>query len=530
MKYTNIGYKMTEVDELDVNPLFRALQKEYLGLYEKAQENCYIVCIPQTSSLANITVTRKLAETHILKPSPYFKSQYQTLESSAKVVQLEENGKEFQTVEGFSEKHAVKILNEELGYNQDYKPYKILILECPFDPSLKVRATRNGTPATANSFSAFQTYTESCNFLKSFAEYKMVLRQVDENLKQFNANYMILKDYLSEVQHKLKSLCQQVTQDCLKCSQYAKQQDPKFRETLDYSVESYVMGTVHSKVFSVVKETYERDDKLLFTKSRQLHNVTAEQLGVNKKIACPLPQAVVELANLDGLRTPLEKLFCLKSTIDNASQTIQNHLEENRVPPVSTAAEENYCLTSDDLIPILVTVIAQAQCRYFASNIHYIETFHWASEANDRGNLSYCLVTFKAAVEYMKNTSFDEMERQPRLKREISLEELRRATNGPNAADLSSPVNGSSVVQSGASHYDRQLERISQMLKESNDELRKTEKKQSNHTSSIFGESYERLQKPAEGLPTRKQDKEDLGDFLTSLQNDMFGMNFGKQS
>lgn len=26
---------------------------------------------------------------------------------------------------------------------------------------------------------------------------------------------------------------------------------------------------------------------------------------------------------------------------DNASQTIQNHLEENRVPPVSTAAEES---------------------------------------------------------------------------------------------------------------------------------------------------------------------------------------------
>ena len=34
-----------------------------------------------------------------------------------------------------------------------------------------------------------------------------------------------------------------------------------------------------------------------------------------------------------------------------------------------------------------VTVIAQAQCRYFASNIQYIESFHWASEANDRGNL-----------------------------------------------------------------------------------------------------------------------------------------------
>lgn len=31
-------------------------------------------------------------------------------------------------------------------------------------------------------------------------------------------------------------------QDCLKCSQYAKQQDPKFRETLDYSVERCVFN------------------------------------------------------------------------------------------------------------------------------------------------------------------------------------------------------------------------------------------------------------------------------------------------
>lgn len=52
------------------------------------------------------------------------------------------------------------------------------------------------------------------------------------------------------------------------------------------------MGAVHTKVFSVVKEIYNQDDKLLFAKCKQLHNVTPEQLGVNKKIACPLPQAV----------------------------------------------------------------------------------------------------------------------------------------------------------------------------------------------------------------------------------------------
>lgn len=55
---------------------------------------------------------------------------------------------------------------------------------------------------------------------------------------------------------------------------------------------SYIMGAVHKKVFSVIKEAFEEDDKLLFTKCKQLHNVTAQQLGVNKKIACPLLQAV----------------------------------------------------------------------------------------------------------------------------------------------------------------------------------------------------------------------------------------------
>lgn len=94
-------------------------------------------------------------------------------------------------------------------------------------------------------------------------------------------------------------------------------------------------------------------------------------------------------------------------------------------------------------------------------------------------NVSSCFELYISFLFYNVVTCLFELQ--------ISLEELRRATNGQKAADLSSPVNGSSVVQSGASHYDRQLERISQMLKESNDELRKTEKKQSNHTSSIFG-------------------------------------------
>lgn len=40
-------------------------------------------------------------------------------------------------------------------------------------------------------------------------------------------------------------------QDCLKCSQYAKQQDPKFRETLDYSVERCVFNFTLFSLYSL---------------------------------------------------------------------------------------------------------------------------------------------------------------------------------------------------------------------------------------------------------------------------------------
>lgn len=50
---------------------------------------------PEVSEYCQILSTRYLTLIFL-----FFLSQYQTLESSAKVVQLEENGKEFQTVEG----------------------------------------------------------------------------------------------------------------------------------------------------------------------------------------------------------------------------------------------------------------------------------------------------------------------------------------------------------------------------------------------------------------------------------------------
>ncbi|XP_033747141.1 putative uncharacterized protein DDB_G0284213 [Pecten maximus] len=133
---------MTDTDELDINKFFRFLQTSYLDVYEAAQERCYMVCIPQQTSLTNININKKFVETHILRPSPYFQSEFLTLKSSERIVHLEENGKELRTGDGFQCPCKVKILTEELGYNKDYKPFKILVIEKPLDTFSQVTSSQ----------------------------------------------------------------------------------------------------------------------------------------------------------------------------------------------------------------------------------------------------------------------------------------------------------------------------------------------------------------------------------------------------
>ncbi|KAH8042244.1 hypothetical protein HPB51_021328 [Rhipicephalus microplus] len=86
----------------------------------------------------------------------------------------------------------------------------------------------------------------------------------------------------------------------------------------------YVMGVVHQKVFAAVKQFCRQEDAVLVEKLRQLHlaGLSPDQLGVRESFCCPLPRSVVELASLDSKTTPLEKLWCLKTTLKMLSEEI----------------------------------------------------------------------------------------------------------------------------------------------------------------------------------------------------------------
>ncbi|XP_041358464.1 ankyrin repeat domain-containing protein 27-like isoform X3 [Gigantopelta aegis] len=483
------------------------------------------------TSVFGVRISRKFVETQILRPSPYFQGQYMTIRSSAnQTVLFDDTGQGLETDDGFSQHVKVKIVSEELAYNKNYKPYKILITDRPFDPSFQ--STKTLADAQYDSVcSPKVSFLECKKFLQSFAEYSLVLRELDDSIKLFNNNYMVLKDYLDDAANRLEKTVNHAVEKCLKCTKMKYHSDVKFRETLSGAVESYVLGSVHNKVFPVICDRFRLEDDGLLSKCRRLNGVLPETLGVKKEFSCALPSAVVELARIDALCTPYEKLMCVKAAIDSVTEGVNAHVLKNQQPLLHVHGRKDHlCLTSDDLILLLVTVIAQAKCLHLKSDLFYIEVFSWFSMAKDIDSLSYCLVTYKAAVEYMRSTDFESVQTQSVNERDgVGIDEVITATVSlsvnNHGGDDSRPTRKSPTT----SRWDRQLERISHMLDESTRELDRS-RKTPTQPRSIFQTNSTPCPHTSDNIQDPGKKQNELGEFLSALQDDDFDMPFGKQT
>ncbi|XP_033748946.1 uncharacterized protein LOC117333650, partial [Pecten maximus] len=177
------------------------------------------------------------------------------------------------------------------------------------------------------------------------------MNTINNSIRVFEANYMILTEYMDDACQRLQDVSTAAVEKCLKCGQKQRKGNLT-REELDTLMESYVVGSVYTKLFRAIRDKLRKDDECLLEKCKQLEGVTPDKLKVRRDFTCPLPAAVVELANVDGLRTPLEKLHCLKTTIDCITETIMSHVIDTHNSSVSlTPSQDIPRLTSDDLIP-----------------------------------------------------------------------------------------------------------------------------------------------------------------------------------
>uniref|UniRef100_A0A224Z3H7 Vacuolar sorting protein 9 n=1 Tax=Rhipicephalus zambeziensis TaxID=60191 RepID=A0A224Z3H7_9ACAR len=504
-------------DELECNPFYKLLQTTYRSRYEEAQANCWLICVPHSSSLKGVKINSRFVDAHILRPSPLFKGQY-TSSGNNLQKSVEVDGAEIKAVSGFPNEFTVKILGEELCYNRKYKQYRVLTISKPFEGASADSVMETNGSLTPADLEKCLSYKESLTYLRSLPEPAPLLKELDRKLENFCGTYMILPAYLHDTAQKLKDIVLWAV------DAFQKLQTPPIPsygaafQRLSLAAESYVMGVVHQKVFAAVKQFCRQEDAVLVEKLRQLHlaGLSPDQLGVRESFCCPLPRSVVELASLDSKTTPLEKLWCLKTTLKMLSEEIYDSTAYSCARLKNP--NEQLHLTSDDLIPILACLIVRCKLPYLESDLYYIQNFSWNLPEKDM--LGYTLVTFQAAKEFLRlqDTSHLKPSHTP-LRREITPTELMHVTARLQISEKkkkndSSGSSGDEITKNTATTpksrpIDRQLEQAAKLIEAS--------------TSEFHQRETEELQE----LFKNGDEKATIGDFLSGLQ-DSIGVTYGK--
>ncbi|GFV24383.1 ankyrin repeat domain-containing protein 27 [Trichonephila clavipes] len=289
-----------------ITGMFRPSTK-YADKLKEAQKKLWLICVPFHKSLKGVTITKEFVDTHVLKPSPFFKSHFITTDIN--------NPVSFEIEDDYiiTPKETIKILSEETAYNDDYKPYRILITDAPLCLS-KVKDELHSSSCSKNGLKL--SLNECSSFLSSFPECPEVMKILDKKIQVFNSSYMVLPQYLQDASHKLRGMLNWAVKEFCRSLEY-RAPDEYSKTEISSALENYIMFYVHDKVFPVIKKFCLEEDRRLTQKLLSLYeaNVTPDQLGVRESFCCQTPSAVVELASLNSRKSPTEKLNCFMKTL-----------------------------------------------------------------------------------------------------------------------------------------------------------------------------------------------------------------------
>uniref|UniRef100_A0A3Q2XQL0 Ankyrin repeat domain 27 (VPS9 domain) n=1 Tax=Hippocampus comes TaxID=109280 RepID=A0A3Q2XQL0_HIPCM len=350
------------------NPFFVALEKLRPDLCERVARLHGIVLVPCCGSLEGSMVSQLHFDSYVVQP---VEDGYQTAD-----------GKEVRILDrqvllgsGLPPPVSVPILFEETFYNAKEESYSILCISRPVDA-----AEPGPGPEAAR------------RHLRSLEEVKEFLGRHSHKLDKLIGNFCHafkehdrkgLRHHIDSV-HGLYTRCLQcVLRDCFFFSRLgglADARPPCFRQV-------YVHHGIHSLIFNLVG-TLEASQDAAFNKiTRSLHELQHKDVGVKAHLSINLSAAKRELSQLNQQTSPLLKLLCLRKVALTATRT-----------PSRAVSMEAVC--ADDLLSVILYLLVKMEIPNWMANLSYMRNFCFSQSSKDE--LSYCLSTFEAAVEYIK--------------------------------------------------------------------------------------------------------------------------------
>lgn len=351
------------------NPFYLALEKQRPDLCSRVAELHGIVLVPCCGSLTVSSYSDSQFDSYVLQPA---EDGYQTVDG--KEVRIQD--RQVLLGSGFPTPSSVPILFEETFYNDQEQSYSILCISRPVevDPS----PAEPGPPPPY------------C--LKSLEDVREFLGRHAQKLDKFIHGFCqaFREQERKGLRHHIDSVNGLYTK-CLQCllrdSRLKLLAKQELQMTLlKQAVEMYVHHGIHDLIFNFVG-TLEASQDAAFNKiTRSLQDLQQKELGVKADFSINLSRAKRELSQLNQQTSPLLKLLCLRRVALTATQT-----------PRGTVSIEAVC--ADDLLSVILYLLVKTEIPNWMANLSYIRNFCFSHSSKDE--LSYCLSTFEAAVEYI---------------------------------------------------------------------------------------------------------------------------------
>ncbi|KAM8861624.1 ankyrin repeat domain-containing protein 27 [Synchiropus picturatus] len=351
------------------NPFYVALEKQRPDLCSQVAELHGIVLVPCCGSLSVSTFADSKFDSYILLP---VEDGYQT--SDGKEVTIQD--KHVLLGPKFPNPVSIPILFEETYYNDQEQSYNILCISRPVEVEPSPAELSPPPPCC----------------LKSLEDVREFLGRHAQKLDKLIHGFCLAfkEQERKGLRHHIDSVNGLYTK-CLQCllrdsrlKLLAKQEVQM--TLLKQAVEMYVHHGIHDLIFSFVGTLEASQDAAFNKTTRSLQELQLKDLGVRPEFSINLSRAKRELGQLNQQTSPLLKLLCLRRVALTATHT-----------PRRSVSIDAVC--ADDLLSVILYLLVKMEIPNWMANLSYIRNFCFSHCSKDE--LSYCLSTFEAAVEFI---------------------------------------------------------------------------------------------------------------------------------
>ncbi|KAL4709897.1 hypothetical protein ACJJTC_003860 [Scirpophaga incertulas] len=364
------------------NPFFIELKNEFTNLFQHCISQSWIICVPRVGSLSTRLFTIEDFCAHILVPSDELpETHYNTLTEKQvtvinKVITID------LTKDLPLQSH---ILFEETFYTEDFMKYKVWCIESPLEPT-------TNTIINTITKEYLGSINDCIDLLWTQAAGRQVLEQIENSVQTFLKRHAPLPTAVAPLREAVSELYTQCLQHALQNRRLREKSKSckQILENIKVSVESYMQQLLFDALFKPICTCCAYEDSHLNKKIRNLSDIQLRDLDIKKELFHAVPKAKEILSKIDSYNTILEKVLCLKQTLNMINEI--------------DSTNNIVLLTADDLLPVFVFLVIKSGIPNWYSQLTYLKEFHFSGSTKGNGDeSSFLITTLEAVIEHIRS-------------------------------------------------------------------------------------------------------------------------------